>query len=210
MSLIIDSRESSIITILQERCIPFTQQLLDIGDILLHDYIIERKTFADLASSITDGRFREQKDRLSQISDKKVVYLIEHSNHKFSDKTLLSAIINLTLNHNFQVLFSNNVSMSCDIIELLLSKKTSSSSIPLVAPVLKKSTKLLHNALACQLNSIHGISWKVSLQIQEEYHTMNNLLTNYSNNPHLLKHIGNAINTNIKFYFIKFNISRRW
>ena len=42
---------------------------LDIGDIIIKyneyiTYIIERKTISDLCSSILDGRYREQKERL--------------------------------------------------------------------------------------------------------------------------------------------------
>jgi ERCC4-type nuclease len=48
--------------------IPVTRQRLDVGDIVLSfedkDYVLERKTWADLSASICDGRWSEQKSRM--------------------------------------------------------------------------------------------------------------------------------------------------
>ena len=46
------------------------------------DFIVERKRMDDLASSIVDGRFREQKYRLKQSGLGHVIYLIEEYGHK--------------------------------------------------------------------------------------------------------------------------------
>ena len=48
------------------------------GDEIALDWIVERKRLDDLVSSITDGRFSEQKFRLRRSGIKNVVYLIEH------------------------------------------------------------------------------------------------------------------------------------
>lgn len=59
--MIIDSREFE----LRQR-LPFAKTLqLDIGDIIVGDIIIERKSFPDLIKSIYDGRFDEQLDRIA-------------------------------------------------------------------------------------------------------------------------------------------------
>ena len=42
------------------------------------DFVIERKRTDDLASSIVDGRFREQKQRLLNSSARFPIYVIEH------------------------------------------------------------------------------------------------------------------------------------
>ncbi|XP_017067624.1 crossover junction endonuclease MUS81 [Drosophila eugracilis] len=47
------------------------------GNELVLPYIIERKRMDDLASSIRDGRFHEQKHRLQQSGLKKIIYLVE-------------------------------------------------------------------------------------------------------------------------------------
>ncbi|XP_075159963.1 mus81 structure-specific endonuclease subunit [Haematobia irritans] len=48
------------------------------GDELVLPYIVERKRMDDLASSIRDGRFSEQKHRLKQCGIQHVIYLIEN------------------------------------------------------------------------------------------------------------------------------------
>ncbi|OLL23383.1 Crossover junction endonuclease mus81 [Neolecta irregularis DAH-3] len=65
---------------------------LDIGDILwiakdsldgqeyILDYIVERKRMDDLVSSIKDGRFHEQKFRLTKSGIKQIIYVIEETN----------------------------------------------------------------------------------------------------------------------------------
>ncbi|CAG8652029.1 6698_t:CDS:2, partial [Scutellospora calospora] len=47
---------------------------------LVLDYIIERKRMDDLVGSIKDGRFREQKFRLSKSGASQIIYLIEDYN----------------------------------------------------------------------------------------------------------------------------------
>jgi crossover junction endonuclease MUS81 len=93
IKLCIDNREASIINLLKDNTdIVYETSNLDIGDIAItvNDIpivIIERKTFADLSQSITDGRYREQKIRLKETHQNlhaKLVYIIEG---KYSKKT---------------------------------------------------------------------------------------------------------------------------
>ncbi len=73
MDIIIDNRERDLIELIQDSSLDFDFQVqqLDIGDIHFVNretkeliLIIERKTYSDLSSSVTDGRYREQKQRL--------------------------------------------------------------------------------------------------------------------------------------------------
>jgi len=49
----------------------------DTGDELVLPYVVERKIIADLCASIIDGRYKEQKFRLSQCGLQHVIYLLE-------------------------------------------------------------------------------------------------------------------------------------
>jgi ERCC4-type nuclease len=94
MRIIIDSREH----VLYEKCreilskqtfifkLVLVQQELKIGDILIQTpdendiLLIERKSFADLLSSIKDGRYEEQSHRLlntSNLPPHSIIYLLE-------------------------------------------------------------------------------------------------------------------------------------
>ena len=94
MKLVVDEREHElyekldILMCMQTRagCVDLSKEVLPIGDVLIQTnegkdvLIIERKTFADLLSSITDGRYEEQSYRLlnsSGFPPHSVFYLLE-------------------------------------------------------------------------------------------------------------------------------------
>ena len=86
MSITIDYREQDIITYITERYPTISIQTanLQVGDILitseLDTLVFERKTIADLAASIKDGRYHEQKQRLKSIyPHHRITYIIEGS-----------------------------------------------------------------------------------------------------------------------------------
>lgn len=80
--LILDYRETDLANYI---LCPFERRNIDLGDVqFLNDgtieLIIERKTVADLNSSIGDGRYSEQKKRLcSNFNRNRILYIIEGS-----------------------------------------------------------------------------------------------------------------------------------
>lgn len=93
----IDARENKMIDLLSLGSHDFTIKMLDLGDIFLNDsnnfLLIERKTWADLHSSIIDSRFREQRSRLQQWKSdhQKFMYIIEghySEDYKMEKRTL--------------------------------------------------------------------------------------------------------------------------
>ena len=99
------------------KCI-IQSETLDIGDIIIADekeekIIIERKTIADLLSSIKDGRYEEQSYRLNGLKhhNHNIVYLIEGDLNKISHFktnetakfTALSAMFSLNYYKGFSV-----------------------------------------------------------------------------------------------------------
>lgn len=69
IALVIDIRERQLMEELTTLAIPFTKATLDVGDILIQAdsqalLVAERKSHADFAASISDGRYREQRTRL--------------------------------------------------------------------------------------------------------------------------------------------------
>tara|TARA_Y100000389_G_C17423066_1_gene497899 strand:+ start:70 stop:828 length:759 start_codon:yes stop_codon:yes gene_type:complete len=105
---------------------------LDIGDIIIKYnehiiYIIERKTISDLCSSILDGRYREQKERLlSNFNTCQIIYIIEGDYKTYKNpipyKTILSTIVNSNLRDNISVLYSKNINDTYDYINLITKK----------------------------------------------------------------------------------------
>jgi ERCC4-type nuclease len=117
MIIQIDNREKDLISLFEknnynESIHKIEQKQLQIGDVILKNneekeqIIIERKSLYDLASSIKDGRYKEQSFRLNNCSvpNHNIIYLIEGdwenydaNKGRMNKDTLLSACI--TLNH---------------------------------------------------------------------------------------------------------------
>jgi ERCC4-type nuclease len=83
--LLIDTRESDLITLFKEQDVLHESVTLDIADIEIVDgsrrFLMERKTIKDLAASIVDGRFKDQKDRMLGILEREpttaISYILE-------------------------------------------------------------------------------------------------------------------------------------
>ena len=107
--MIIDDREHDLIERLKAESVEFTVERLPLGDIKIekngHMALIERKRTDDFAASISDGRWREQKARLTA-SGAIVIYMIEGSLYGQSKppETLSSAIWNTMLRDKMWVI----------------------------------------------------------------------------------------------------------
>jgi len=84
MKLIIDTRETgSVAKELDKLNTPYSIEPLSVGDFAIRNdegesvAVWERKTCADLAASINDGRYAEQKGRLNAMDCRWKGYIIE-------------------------------------------------------------------------------------------------------------------------------------
>ena len=71
------------------------------------DFIVERKTADDLAASIMDGRYEEQKFRLKNCGINNVIYLVEGTPGqycKIPESVLRKACIHTQIFHGFNVM----------------------------------------------------------------------------------------------------------
>lgn len=157
------------------------------NDIIL---VIERKTIKDLSSSITDGRFRQQKERIEESikDDSKILYIIEGNCKVLKNgvsKTIInSSLLNLLYKHNFKILQTENQSDTFENIMLLFkkfasddfNKKTNTSPVKL----LSKKDKINENILATQLSIIPGVSYNTAKIISQEYPCLKSLIDKYN------------------------------
>jgi ERCC4-type nuclease len=129
MQLVLDCRERAMIEHFPSA--PVKQLVL--GDFVIEQdgkelVIVERKTVADFAASISDGRYREQSERLIayDIPNHNVIYLIEGSmkyyKHKIPKATLLAAMTSLMYGKGFSVVRTESVEDTADFLRALLSK----------------------------------------------------------------------------------------
>ena len=183
---------------------------LPIGDFIIQkeldnintiEMIIERKTIKDLCSSITDGRFREQKQRLFNcVNDSsRITYIIEGTKpmHVSEDtleinkKNMLSQIIidgsilNLIYKHNYRVLQTENKIDTFNNILLLYKKFKNNDfnhdNINQNVKLISKSHAVSDNKLVNQLCLISGVSLKIANAIVTEmkFTSIQDIITNY-------------------------------
>lgn len=111
------------VQMLTEKKLKFEVRRLSVGDFLwicrdkenrevLLPYIVERKRMDDLAGSIKDGRFHEQKFRLKDSGVQNVIYLIESKgSNQFLGlpiSNLLQAGTNTQVHNDFSVKFTDS------------------------------------------------------------------------------------------------------
>lgn len=153
--------------------------------------IVERKSVKDLSASITDGRFREQKQRLED-SGCDIVYLIEGSkssvNSGISQTILDGSVLNLIFRHRYKVLRTENKNDTFQTIVLLYKKlqnndfdQNNQSKLYNGSNNIKsKKQKIQETMLAHQLSVIPGVSFPTALALQNEYHSLANLINMYN------------------------------
>jgi ERCC4-type nuclease len=155
MLLRVDTRETELITTIQKHIsitpsfsdIQLRIETLPIGDIIITQpnettqqnedlVIIERKTVADLLSSIKDGRYEEQSYRLNGLNhhNHNIIYLVEGTLNRKSgaaaieNKILYSAIFSLNYYKGFSVFRSFNIDETAMILCNMILKLTKEMS----------------------------------------------------------------------------------
>jgi ERCC4-type nuclease len=140
MNIIVDNREKGLVKLLNAykfmnefEHINIQIEQLPIGDIIIKDretgeerIVFERKQVSDLASSIVDGRYKEQSFRLDgscPLSNHNIIYIIEGSissvNPKFTKvkpAAIYSAICSLQYFKGFSVMKTSNMEETCEYI----------------------------------------------------------------------------------------------
>ena len=142
MHLLIDVREpkslvANLISLNEKSStkINIIQKNLTIGDYIFYDeinnkdlLIIERKSLADLESSIKDGRYKEQSFRLNEtnLHNHNIIYLLEGAiiNYKNMDfkSTLYSTLFSLNYYKGFSVINVLNQNETSDLLMAFASK----------------------------------------------------------------------------------------
>ena len=212
VQIIVDSRETKLFSLLTERDldiykdnISIQKEQLELGDIHIIfneiTYIYERKTVNDLMSSIKDGRYKEQKNRLLANSFNNN-YIIEGdtitSNKNFKNqKTLTSVYLNSIYRDKINVFFTTNIDDTATFLLLLVSKiiekpenyLNENNKIPQdyidVCKIKSQKNKNIDKdtCYLLQLSQIPNISKEIAKKIKEIYPTMSSLIKALEEQP---------------------------
>lgn len=207
----IDNRERDILQLYQNNS---ENSNLDIGDIHIcfRDdnnidkllVIIERKTYDDLSTSIKDGRYKEQKNRIiNSVPDNvRKIYLIEGNQKDFTlpKNVLEGTIINTIIRDNIHIFISKNVQDTIKFVNNILKNIDKYKDMIINNEKLIDNDSLIHTqkknnmtSKTCfvnMLNGIPGISKKIASTFINKYKNINNMFhhfhVNLNNNRDLI------------------------
>ena len=131
--MFLDCREHALIDRMIDLMPGVEVKQLTLGDISIEINgkevaLIVRKTLADLAASITDGRYRELSERLTacDIPNHNVVYLIEGSfknyHQSMPKKRLMESMVSLLYGKGFSVVRTESVQETVEFLEVMFEK----------------------------------------------------------------------------------------
>jgi len=144
IQVLVDTRERGLLEHMTQRQDPMQKnvveiktQVLELGDVHIvitddksnskRTLVYERKTLPDMISSITDGRYREQKVRLlATYAPKDIAYIIEgddmHESLSRANHSVSSAYLNMVYRDNIHLFFTKNVEQTSFFILSVCSK----------------------------------------------------------------------------------------
>lgn len=204
MEVVIDTRERALSDALNSANVSHSVSQMPIGDASISSdgeirVIVERKTWADLASSIRDGRYRDQQERISSVvSDpRRVVYIIEgdvdrdyvprHGKNPVSRDALRSAVVRLGCDRGYTVLFARNVTDTAAWIESIRRKLPDfgrpDSGYSGCAAVSKAQRATPSDVYRLMLRQIPCIGPGTSDAIAAEFPTFRNLIDALESDP---------------------------
>jgi ERCC4-type nuclease len=211
MLIKLDCRESKLLPLitghlLDQSSITLVSESLPLGDAIICDddgkelLIIERKSLADLASSIRDGRYKEQGFRLNQcdIHNHHIYYLVEGDLRYYRpfkgmpDKNaLLSAMVSISYYKGFSLFRTNTLEETAEWIVHFAQKieKEGLSVLPyytggseqisetatytqVVAKRIKKDNITQANIGAIMLSQIPSVSSTAATAIMAKFNTL--------------------------------------
>ena len=205
MRLIVDNREPrDMILELQNRVTNVSLENLELGDFIIKNnkdetiLLFERKSLADLISSIKDGRYNEQSFRLSQceLDNKYIYYIIEgnilnfcNKENETAKKMLFSSMLSLSYKKGFSILHTTSQVETIEYIvrfydklksesekseksENTITSQSPENTYSNVVKTSKKSNITTENINEIMLIQIPGISIQVAKSLMVKFKTI--------------------------------------
>jgi len=171
---------------------------MTIGDISIEKddqtvVLIERKTVADLASSLCDGRYQEQQYRLleSTLPPHRIIYLIEGSMDtptSLPKQNLESALLSLWF-HGFSIVHTTDIEDTVRYLKKLeekVSKEAVEKDYISMVKIKKKDKLTPENIDILMLSQIPGISTVTAKALLDVYGSIYALTTQWKETTTLL------------------------
>lgn len=201
MRVVVDKNEKKCFLDVLGKYVEYKVESKDVGDIHIMDgersvVIIERKTVDDLAASLNDGRYHEQKTRLKSIKEGRVLYLIEGEyrvnsyNKTFNLEKFKGCSINTIVRDNIGVFFTKNMEETGQLILDIFKRVPKYRDVLMGGggkeeyyeniKIKKRDNVTGKVCFINQLRQIPGVSIPMAEVIREKYENMGKLIGGYN------------------------------
>jgi len=176
--IIIDTREKQSLTAanLMEKKANIKFETLEIGDYLIKDIIIERKTFSDFAGSIINKRLQEQLTNLKKY--KRHFLLLEgfgydYENFPVNENAIRGMLLSVATDFQIPIIYTKDSEDTANFL-LILAKKYEKTKVD-IAIRHSKNQKSLDDQKQFILEGFPGIGPTLSKTLIEKYKTLNKI-----------------------------------
>ncbi len=151
---------------------------LKIGDYIVKDIIIERKTISDFVSSMINKRLNKQIEELKQFKNKLLIIegiseqeLYTEDNSGVGANAIRGFLLSITLKHKIPLIFTKNSKDTAKFMDVMSRKKQTEPSLQG-----KKKTLNKKEQLQFIIESFPGIGPKKSKELLKKFGSIQNII----------------------------------
>jgi len=163
---------------------------LKVGDYLINNIAIERKTVSDFISSMINQHLRKQLDELQQYENKLLLIEGIEEHELYSDNSegmnanaVRGFLLSILLKHKIPIIFTKNAEDTAKFIDVLARKKETESSLNATKKSFNKKEQMQFI-----IEGFPGIGPKTAKKLLEKFKTMKNIFS--ASQEELEKEIG--------------------
>ena len=180
LKIIIDYREknSLVASYLIKLGIEIIFKELKIGDYVVKDTIIERKTISDFISSMINGRLLKQLEDLKQFENKLLIIegisnqeIYSDENSKINANAIRGFLLSITLKHKIPIIFTKDSEDTAKFIDVLSRKKAKEVKLNAGKKTLNKKEQMQFI-----IESFPGVGPKKSKELLKKFGSIQNII----------------------------------
>ncbi|VVB82750.1 3'-flap repair endonuclease Xpf [uncultured archaeon] len=167
---------------------------LKVGDYLVNNIAIERKTVSDFISSMINRHLAKQLDELQQYENKLLLIEGLEEHELYSDNSegmnanaVRGFLLSILLKHKIPIIFTKNAEDTAKFIDVLARKKENESSLNATKKSFNKQEQMQFI-----IEGFPGIGPKTAKKLLEKFKTMKNIFS--ASQEELEKEIGKKAN----------------
>lgn len=176
--IIIDTREkqSLIAANLLEKNANIKFEKLEIGDYLINNIAVERKTFSDFQSSIVNKRLIEQLSNIKKYPASLLIiegFLFDYSEAHLHENAIRGMILSSVLDFEVPVVYTKNEEDTANFLIVLAKRQEKEKQEISLRP--EKTAKKLEEQKQFILEGFPGVGATISQRIIKEFKTLKNI-----------------------------------